>query len=42
MINNQKEIEKLALESEKVKKYLEGKKYKSIFVPGKIINFIAK
>jgi len=40
MVNNQKEIEKLALESEKVKKYLEGKKYKSIFVPGKIINFI--
>ncbi|KKP32769.1 MAG: Leucine-tRNA ligase [Candidatus Roizmanbacteria bacterium GW2011_GWA2_32_13] len=40
MVNNQKEIEKLAWESEKVKKYLEGKKYKSIFVPGKILNFI--
>lgn len=40
MVNNQKEIEKLALESEKVKKHLEGKKYKSIFVPGKILNFI--
>ncbi len=40
IINNQKKIEKLALESEKVKKYLEGKKYRSIFVPEKILNFI--
>jgi len=35
------EIEKLAQESERVKKYLEGNKIKKvIFVPGKLINFV--
>jgi leucyl-tRNA synthetase len=34
-------IEKLALENENVKKYVQGK-YLTIFVPGKIINFITK
>ncbi len=35
------EIEKLAKESERVKKYLEGKKIKkTVFVPGKLINFV--
>ncbi len=38
----QEVVVKKALESEKVKKYLEGKKYKVIYVPGKIINFIVK
>jgi len=41
-IKNQKEIEKLALNDEKVKKYLEGKQYRVIYVQGKIINFIVK
>lgn len=36
----QKTIEALALKDEKVKKYLDGKKYKVIYVPGKILNFI--
>ncbi|MDO9027564.1 MAG: class I tRNA ligase family protein, partial [Candidatus Roizmanbacteria bacterium] len=31
-----------ALEDEKVKKYVEGKKYKIIYVQGKILNFIVK
>jgi len=34
------EVEKIAFQNEKVKKYLEEKKYQVIFVPGKIINFI--
>ena len=34
------EIEKTALENEKVKKYLRGRKYKMIYVEGKIINFV--
>ncbi|TSC53942.1 MAG: leucyl-tRNA synthetase, partial [Microgenomates group bacterium LiPW_16] len=35
------EVEKLACQSEKVKKYLAGKKIKKvIFVPGKLINFV--
>ncbi|MFZ5366537.1 MAG: leucine--tRNA ligase [Patescibacteria group bacterium] len=35
------EIERLARESEKIKKYLAGKKIKKvIFVPGKLINFV--
>jgi leucyl-tRNA synthetase len=29
-----------SLEEEKVKKYLKGKKYKIIYVPGKILNFV--
>ncbi|MEK9169339.1 MAG: class I tRNA ligase family protein [Patescibacteria group bacterium] len=41
-IKDQKEIEKLALKSEKVKKYIEGKEYKVIYVQGKIINFIVR
>ena len=41
-IKDQKEIEKLALKSEKVKKYIEGKEYKIIYVQGKIINFIVR
>jgi leucyl-tRNA synthetase len=39
-VKNQKEIEELALRSEKVKKYITSKPIKIIFVPGKIINFI--
>lgn len=35
-------VEKKAFEDEKVKKYVEGKNYKVIYVPGKIINFIVK
>jgi len=35
-----KEVERRAVEIENVKKYLLGKKYKVIFVPGKIINFV--
>jgi len=42
IINNQKEIENLALKSEKVKKYVGESEYKIIYVPGKIINFIVK
>jgi len=33
-------VEKKALKSEKVKKYLQGKKFKVVYVSGKIINFI--
>ena len=33
-------VEKLALEDEKVRKYIEDKKYKVIYVPGKILNFV--
>ncbi len=37
----QKEVEKLARESGKIKKYLAGKKVKQvIFVPGRLINFV--
>jgi leucyl-tRNA synthetase len=36
------EIEKMALEHEKVKEYVSGKEYKLIYVPGKIVNFIVK
>lgn len=36
------EIEKIALEHEKVKEYVSGKEYTLIFVPGKIVNFIVK
>ncbi|MCL4364427.1 leucine--tRNA ligase [Patescibacteria group bacterium] len=38
--SDQKFIEELALKSEKVKKYLTTKPKKTIYVPGKIINFI--
>jgi len=38
---SQKEAQEIALASEKVKKWLEGKKIKKvIFVPGKLINFV--
>ncbi len=38
---NQEEVEKLARESENVKKHLEGKEIKKIiYVPGKILNFV--
>lgn len=37
---NQKDIEKIALTSEKLNKYIKGKTYRVIYVPGKIINFI--
>ena len=37
---NQSYVEKKALEDEKVKKYLEGKRYKVIYVPGKILNIV--
>ncbi len=33
-------VEKKALQDEKVKKYIDRKEYKVIYVPGKIINFI--
>jgi len=36
------EIEKLALEQENVKKYLDGKKYRVVFVPGKVVSFIVE
>ena len=35
-----KEVEEAALKLVNVKVWLEGKKYKVIFVPGKIINFV--
>jgi len=38
--NHQSELVKLALKEEKVAKYLEGQKYRVVFVPGKILNFI--
>ncbi len=40
--NDQKEVEKRALSQEKIKKDLLGKKVKkTIFIPGKLINFVA-
>lgn len=40
--NNQSEIEKLSLSNERVQKFLEGKEpKKTIFVPGKLINFLS-
>jgi Leucyl-tRNA synthetase len=41
-LKSQNEIEKLALKDEKVKKYLEGKKYKFIYVEGKVGNFVVE
>ncbi|TSC87384.1 MAG: leucyl-tRNA synthetase [Microgenomates group bacterium Gr01-1014_16] len=35
-----KTVEQLALASDKVKKYVEGKKYRVVFVPGKILNLV--
>lgn len=37
---NKKYIEEMALKEQKVKKYLEGKKYKVVYVLGKILNFV--
>jgi len=40
-VKNQDEVKKLARDSEKVNKHLEGKKIKKVlYVPGKIINFV--
>jgi len=39
-VKSQKEVEKIALNSEKIKKYLTGKPKKIIYVQGKIINLI--
>jgi leucyl-tRNA synthetase len=37
------DVEKLTKESEKIKKYLAGKRIKKvIFVPGRLINFVVK
>lgn len=37
---DQKVVEKLALGDEKIKKYTEGKKYRVLYIPGKILNII--
>jgi len=34
------DVQQRAVESDKVKKYLGGAKYRTIYVPGKIINFV--
>ncbi|OGK62816.1 hypothetical protein A2334_01225 [Candidatus Roizmanbacteria bacterium RIFOXYB2_FULL_38_10] len=39
---SQAEAEQKALKDEKVNKYLEGKTYKTIYVQGKILNFVIK
>ena len=39
---NQSEIEKLAKQNERVAKYLEGKKYRTHYVAGKILNYIVE
>ncbi len=39
-LENGPDIEQRALESAKVKKYLSGAKYRTIIVPGKLINFV--
>jgi leucyl-tRNA synthetase len=38
--NDEKVICKLALASDKVKNYVNGPKYRQIFVPGKLVNFV--
>lgn len=40
ILKDQKQMEVLAVSDEKIKKHLEGKKYRLIYVPGKILNFI--
>jgi leucyl-tRNA synthetase len=40
VLSSKKEVEKIAIANPDVKKYLEGKKYKMIYVPGKIVNFV--
>ena len=37
---NGPDVEQLVLASDNVKKYLKGSKYRVIFIPGKIINFV--
>ncbi|OGC92631.1 hypothetical protein A3D85_01715 [Candidatus Amesbacteria bacterium RIFCSPHIGHO2_02_FULL_47_9] len=37
---DQKTIEQMALASDKVRKYIGGKKYKIVFVPGKVLNLV--
>jgi len=41
-LKSQNEIEKLALKEEKIKKYLEGKKYRFIYIEGKVGNFVVE
>ncbi len=41
-IKNQNDIEGLALQEEKVRKYLEGKRYRVIYVVGKVLNFVVE
>ena len=36
------EFEQIAAESTRVKPYLEGKQYKTIHVPGRLVNFVAE
>jgi len=40
ILNIKKEIEQKALEQDKIKKYIEGKKYRFIYIKGKIGNFV--
>jgi len=43
MINGKERIEKMAIEDERVKKYLEGKTIlKTIYIPNKVINFVTE
>jgi len=39
-LNVKQEIERKALEQDKIKKYIEGKKYRFIYVEGKVVNFV--
>jgi leucyl-tRNA synthetase len=39
-VRDKYKIQEKALKDEKVKKYTEGMKYKVIYVPGKILNFV--
>jgi len=39
-IQNQEEVKKMVLASEKIQKYLEGREPKVIYVPGKVINLV--
>ncbi|MFZ6034564.1 MAG: leucine--tRNA ligase [Patescibacteria group bacterium] len=41
-VKDQRAVEQLAVSEEKVKKYIEGKEYRVIYVPGKILNIIVK
>jgi leucyl-tRNA synthetase len=40
--NDKDEVERQAMEDENVKKWIEGKDYKVIFVPGRLINFVVR